>query len=145
MVIEINSFPFDDDEYIQDVLDLRTKIFVKDLGVSKFKEFDGLDKEAVHYVVKYDGKVVGTARWRETEFGIIIERFVIDSEFRGKYLGVLLIRFILDELIVSSKRIYLHSTESAVKFFQHNDFVIDGDSFMEVDIKHYRMIHTISE
>jgi len=97
-------------------------------------EFDGLDDHAVHYLLSEDGKDVATARWIEKPEGVKIERFAVLKEYRNKAYGTLLLKYILVELVLSKKPIFLHSQESAVKFYSVNGFDIEGDDFKEAGI-----------
>ncbi len=142
MTLRIESFSAENEDLIHDAYKIRHTVFVDEQHVDKNLEYDGLDSEAVHYVVYFDEKPVSTARWRETKEGIKLERFAVLTEYRNKYIGAFLLVQILEELKKSKKRIYLHSQETAVNFYKRNGFEIVGDSFIEANIVHFNMIYT---
>jgi len=98
LTIRIESFTKDKPALLKDAFRIRHKVFIEEQGVDKFLEYDGLDDEAVHYLVYYDDKPVCTARWRETSEGVKLERFATLKKFRGKSLASVLLRYILEEL-----------------------------------------------
>lgn len=140
MIIEINSFN-GKDERVKKAIEIRFQVFVNEQNVSKHLEYDGLDFDAVHYLITVDKTPVATARWRETEEGIKLERFAVLKEYRGLALGILLLKYILREVIPSKKAIYLHAQESAVGFYEKFGFYKKGESFNEADIIHYNMFY----
>ena len=95
----------------------------------------------MHYIVYYNEKPVATARRRETEKGIKLERFAVLKNYRGKSLASLLLRLIIEELISVNKKIYLHSQDKAVSFYKSHGFIIQGEKFSEAEIDHYLMIY----
>jgi len=144
MIIEIKSFSTEEKENMISCYKIRNRIFVEEQGVDKTLEFDGLDDHAVHYLLSEDGKDVATARWIEKPEGVKIERFAVLKEYRNKAYGTLLLKYILVELVLSKKPIFLHSQESAVKFYSVNGFDIEGDDFKEAGIIHKKMVFTNS-
>lgn len=142
MTLRIESFSAENEDLIHDAYKIRHTVFVDEQHVDKNLEYDGLDSEAVHYMVYFDEKPVATARWRETKEGIKLERFAVLTEYRNKYIGAFLLVQILEELKKSKKRIYLHSQDTAVNFYKRNGFEIVGDSFIEANIVHFNMIYT---
>lgn len=141
MVIEIISFSSDNKELFNKAMNIRFTVFTDEQGVDKDLEYDGLDFDAVHYLVTVDNKPVATARWRETDEGLKIERMAVLKEFRSYYYGKLLLKNILDELTKSKLKIYLHAQSQAVDFYRRTGFVIEGKEFVEADIKHFKMIY----
>jgi predicted GNAT family N-acyltransferase len=119
MDIKIDGFYIDKPEYYKMSLDIRYEIFVEELGFEKHLEFDGKDKNATHYIVLYDSKVIGCARLIEDLDKLRIDRFGILKPFRGWGFGLLLMKFILREISVVKKKIeWLSTTESLVFFIQ---------------------------
>jgi predicted GNAT family N-acyltransferase len=139
MQIEVFGFDPEENELLKEALDIRFEVFVQEQNVDKRIEYDGLDSEATHYLVKVNEKFAGTARWRETENGIKLERFAVRKAFRGRGLATVLLKFILHELIPSGKLIYLHAQDAVENFYEFYGFKRVGDAFYEAEIKHYLM------
>ena len=140
MVIVISSFGANDENF-KKCMEIRFKVFTEEQGVDKDIEFDGLDFEAAHYLVLADNKPVATARWRETDEGIKIERMAVIKEYRGLGIGNLLLRYMLRELVKSGKKIYLHAQKYVQKFYELNHFKPVGEPFYEANIEHIKMVY----
>ena len=141
MVLEILSFSYDNKELFNKAMEIRFVVFSDEQGVDKDMEFDGLDFEAVHYLLSVDGKPVATARWRETTEGIKVERMAVLKEYRGMSYAVLLLKHLLVEVKLSKRKIYLHSQSQVVNFYKSFGFVAEGAEFLEAGIKHYKMTY----
>ncbi|MCX6246299.1 MAG: GNAT family N-acetyltransferase [Bacteroidetes bacterium] len=135
---EVKRFSFSDQELADQAFSIRKKVFVEEEGVDAGLEYDH-EEEAHHYLLMMAGKALATARWRETEKGIKLERFAVLQEFRNRGLGGIILKEVLKDVIPLGKAIYLHSQLRAVPFYERNGFVTEGDLFFEAGIGHYRM------
>ena len=140
MVIVIASFGANDENF-KKCMEIRFKVFTEEQGVDKDIEFDGLDFDAAHYLITIDNKPVATARWRETDEGIKIERMAVIKEYRGLGIGNLLLRYMLRELIKSGKKIYLHAQKSVQRFYELNHVKPVGEPFLEANMEHIKMVY----
>jgi predicted GNAT family N-acyltransferase len=122
MTISIEGFYLEESETYQEYIDLRSDIFVEEFGFNKHDEFDGNDRTATHYLVKYNNIPVGVARWTESRDLIKIDRFGIVKKFRGWGLGILLLKYIKRELTASKKNIVIYSFDKSVVFFIQQGF-----------------------
>lgn len=122
MDVKIDGFYADSAEYYQSVIDIRSTVFVDELGFDKHFEFDGKDNMATHYIILYDAVPVGCARWIEGENDLVIDRFCILKSYRKRGLAILLIKFIISELVPSKKEIFLHTLTDSVVFFTQMGF-----------------------
>ena len=118
---------------------IRRKVFVEEEGVDPKLEYDANEENSHHYLLLLAGKPIGTARWRETDKGIKLERFAILSEFRNRGFGEVILKEVLKDVVASGKKIYLHSQLRAVPFYERNGFVKQGDVFYEANMGHYYM------
>ncbi len=124
---------------------IRETVFVKEQGVSPEEEYDEHDQSATHLIV-YDTEEVpcGTARWRQTDRGIKLERFAVLRSHRGLGVGRLLLDTILwdieEDPNVTQQLVYLHAQTPAVDFYKKFGFDQVGDEFEECAIKHYEMV-----
>ena len=142
MVIEILSFSSENKELFNKVMDIRFTVFTDEQGVDKDLEYDGLDFEAVHYLLTVDGKPAATARWRETKEGMKIERMAVYKHYRGLGYAALLLRHILAELKKSKKKIFIYAQTKVLDFYKNSSFVAEGEEFLDAGIKHYKMVYT---
>jgi predicted GNAT family N-acyltransferase len=139
--VEIKSFEMTDVIQFSKAMNIRTQVFVHEQKVDEFLEFDGYDKYARHYLLYEDDKAVATARCRNTEEGIKLERFAVYKDFRGKGYGKMLLEILLKDILPTPKLIYLHAQSYAVSFYKPYGFDVIGKMFLEVDIEHYMMIY----
>lgn len=138
---KIKKYSFEDTELSKLSNEIRQKVFVQEQNVAPEIEYDEYEKEASYLLLFYNELPIGTARWRETEKGIKLERFALLQEFRNKGLGSVLLREILKDVIPLQKTIYLHAQVTAVNYYEREGFVKEGDIFVEANIEHYLMKH----
>ena len=120
---------------------IRRIVFIDEMLVDPDLEYEN-EEEAVHYLLIVDGMAVSTARWRETEKGIKLERFATLREQRGKGYGASILKKVIEDVVPLHKTIYLHSQVNAVSFYEKYRFVKEGQMFIEADIEHYYMKRT---
>jgi predicted GNAT family N-acyltransferase len=141
---EIKRFGFKDKELAELAFAIRRKVFVDEEGVDPKLEYDS-EEEAHHYLLLLGGKALATARWRETEKGIKLERFAVLPEFRNRGLGGIILKEVLNDVVPLNKTIYLHSQLRAVPFYERNGFVREGEVFYEAGLGHYLMVKRLNE
>ena len=128
----------------EDILRLRTQAFVVEKNVPKNIEFDGKDKEYMHFCV-YDNKcVVGCARVNQSGNVLHIGRVAVDTSLRGQGYGRKLFEFI--ECYAKEKQIKtleLGAIETAVGFYEKLGFKTVGDFFEEAGWPHINMAKNI--
>jgi len=141
MEINVIRFNSKNTELLNEAFKIRTTVFVEEQNVSKEIEYDGLDEEAIHYLVFADKKPIGTGRRRYTEEGIKLERFAVYKEYRGKNAGAKLMEYILNELLPTDQKIYMNAQSAVVRYYEKYGFKIVGDRFIEANIEHYKMLY----
>lgn len=130
---------------LEDALKIREEVFVKEQGVAAEDEYDQYDETSTHFVA-YDeqGKPCGTARWRQTDSGIKLERFAVLPSYRSTGIGALLLKNILydieEDMNVTEQKIYMHAQTTAIGFYKKLGFETVGEEFLECGIKHYEMV-----
>ena len=122
-------------------LAIRHKVFVEEQGVDPVLEYDH-DEEAHHYLLCMGKKTIATARWREVDGEIKLERFAVLPQFRSRGFGKVILLEVLIDTLPLMKPIYLHSQVKAVRFYERNGFVKEGEKFIEAGIEHYNMRYT---
>ncbi len=134
----VKKFTSRDKEMAHLAFAIRRKVFVEEQGVDPALEYDHED-EAHHYLLILAGKPVATARWRETEKGIKLERFAVLPGFRNRGIGEIILKEVLKDVTSSGKMIYLHSQVNAISFYARNGFIKFGEQFTEAGIEHFVM------
>jgi predicted GNAT family N-acyltransferase len=140
MDIKIEGFYVESVDFYQMTLDIRKEVFVDEFGFDKHLEFDGKDSIATHYIVLFDGKAVGCARWINDESKLRIDRFGILKSYRAWGLGLLLIKFIKHELVAVKKKIELLSTSDNVVFFIQQGLK-DSNAFEDFGKKRVKVLN----
>ena len=127
---------YDEKEF---VISIRRIVFIQELNIPEHMEIDDNEDLATYVLAKVEGKNVGTARWRETNSGIKLERFAVLNQYRSYGVGTAMTKFILKQLD-QSKLIYLNAQKSAISFYEKLGFDSTGSMFDEVGIAHQKMI-----
>ncbi|HBX53449.1 MAG TPA: GNAT family N-acetyltransferase [Bacteroidales bacterium] len=115
-------------------------VFINEQGVDPALEYQG-DDEALHYLIKNIDKYIATARWRKTDSGVKLERFAVLPDYRNTGVGKVILDAVLKDVKPLKSAIYLHAQEKAVNFYLKNNFIVEGNMFMEAGIKHYKMVY----
>ena len=137
-MIEVKRFNFSDSELAKQAFAIRRKVFVEEENVDPNLEYDH-EEDAHHYLLLLGRKAIATARWRETEKGIKLERFAVLPEFRNRGLGGIILKEVINDVVPLGKAIYLHSQLRAVPFYERHGFVKEGEIFYEAGMGHYLM------
>jgi len=135
----INIKFVDNEEELDICLSIRRRVFIEEQEIPEEIEMDDASVSAVSIYALLNKEYVGTARYRETESGIKLERFAVLSEYRGLGIGRDLVQFMIDHL-GKRKNIYLHAQEEVVNFYLLLGFEKVDDRFYEAGIPHWKMI-----
>ena len=124
----------DQDELIK----LRTLVFVDEQDVPASIEVDGLDPDCRHVKALIGKHYVGTGRLLPNGF---IGRMCVIREYRNKGIG----KAMLENLIQQAReagypQVLLNAQSYAIPFYLKNGFTIDSEEFIEAGILHQRMI-----
>ena len=117
---------------------IRKKVFVEEQKVPEDIEWDEFEYRSNHILAYVRDKPAGTARWRQTQKGVKLERFAVLPEFRLCGVGKNLVHFILKELMKNETK-YLHAQKHVVAFYERFGFVKKEGEFFEADIPHWLM------
>jgi predicted GNAT family N-acyltransferase len=137
-MFEVKRFTFFDTDLSSQAFSIRRKVFVEEQGVDPKLEYDH-EEESHYYLLILGGKAIATARWRETEKGIKLERFAVLPEYRNRGLGALILKEVIKDVISLEKTVYLHSQLRVVPFYERNGFIKEGPIFYEANMGHYFM------
>jgi ElaA protein len=143
MIFEFKNFNQLTNQELYDLLQLRAEIFVVE-QTCIYNDLDGLDKEAIHLVVKNNDEIIATSRLLKpgTRFpDFSIGRVVVKKEQRGKRLGKKMmekaIQFMRTEW--GAKTIKVSAQKYLEKFYTELGFEIFTDDYLEDGIPHVGM------
>jgi len=98
-MLKLNYKFVESDNELKGAFQVRKGVFVEEQGISEDLELDGRDSEALHMVVQYGERIIGTARVLFPSPGVAkIERMAILKTFRRKGVGSKIISFLNGEL-----------------------------------------------
>ncbi len=119
---------------------IRTEVFVVGQNCPPELEWE-YEEESTHFLAFLNEKPVGTARWRQTEKGIKLERFAVLEEARNQGVASALLTHLLnEELVGSNQTLYLHAQLTAAPLYAKFGFEPKGENFWEADIEHVKMV-----
>ena len=139
MDIKLEGFVESNANYMRTALNLRYEIFTEEFGIDKYYEFDGLDKDATHYLMFVDMLPVGVARWRKVDNVLYIDRFGIQKNYRNKGFAFLFIKFIIEELLPAHKDIFLLGFPRNKVFYEFVGFTEIAEEIEQDDISFVKL------
>ena len=127
--------------HAEEIVAIRTEVFIHEQKVPEEREMDGLDPEAMH-VLAYDGDtVVGTGRILPDGH---IGRIAVNRRYRGRGAGRMITQKLLDiARDLNRPEVWLSSQYHARKFYQKMGFIEQGNRYEEAGIDHVRMTRKI--
>jgi len=123
--------------HYKEIKEIREEVFIKEQKVPKNLEWDGLDPEAKHALVKNKDNLIGTGRiFSDGHIG----RIAVMKSYRGRGIG----KKIISKLVETAKNeglheVWLSSQCTAVGFYKKIGFSEFGDIFQEAGINHIKM------
>jgi predicted GNAT family N-acyltransferase len=128
------------DEAKNQVMPIRHEVFVNEQKVPEELEWDELDQDALHAIVKKDQQVIGTARLIIDNTNARIGRMAIQKEYRQQGIGQkLLLTLIQAAKEKGVQECNLHAQTHAIAFYAKADFEPNGPIFDEAGIPHVEM------
>lgn len=131
--IEIANWSTDAD----DLKAIRTSVFIEEQNVPIELEWDGLDPDCTHFIVRLHSKTIATARLKpDGQIG----RMAVLKPYRDQGIGSKLLNTVLKHATQTGySRVYLHAQVQAVGFYQAYGFTVEGEKFMDAGIPHRAM------
>lgn len=121
--------------------DIRIKVFIEEQGFEN--EFDEIDSEATHILVKTDNGIpVATCRvfWNDEINSYVLGRLAVLKEYRGRGIGSEVVKKALDYVKNSGgEELMLHSQCSATEFYEKLGFISFGEVEYEEECPHIWM------
>ena len=116
---------------------IRREVFIIEQQMAESDEWDGEDSSCVHVIARLNRDPVGTGRLNPAGK---IGRIAVITGLRGRGIGTLILRRLLDEARSRGIREpFLHAQVQAVPFYEKLGFASEGDEFDEAGIPHVRM------
>ena len=127
--------------YCKEIKEIRKKVFIKEQKVPKNLEWDGLDSEAKHALVKKRDNFIGTGRvFPDGHIG----RVAVIKSYRGQGIGKKIINKLVETAINDGlDEVWLSSQCNAVGFYKKIGFSEFGEIFQEAGINHIKMKKSI--
>lgn len=126
----------------QDALTIRSTVFIEEQGVSKEIEIDENEDRSFHFVGYLNERPIITARILESEAGIFtMQRVATLKDYRNKGYGALILKEIENYLRQQTEHplVILDAQDTAIKFYESNDYKIDGEGYVKAGIPHHAM------
>lgn len=128
---------------LEDQYAIREQVFVNEQGIDPNIERDEYDEVSFHCIVKEDGVLCGTGRIIIKDDEPLIGRIAVLKEYRGKQIGDLIVRMLLDfGFQYEFEKIYVHSQLKVIDFYKKIGFQEVGESYEEAGIEHKSMFIT---
>lgn len=129
-------------EDLPQCLAIRHDVFVEEQGVPLSVERDGRDAVAYHFIARYAGEAVGTARVLVRDCHTAkVGRVAVLAHARGRGIGEALLRAILDEPSLHAvTRFELHAQKHATAFYERLGYRCFGEPFVEAAMLHIAMV-----
>ena len=122
---------------------IRQRVFMEEQRIPAELEWDADDASAVHFLLRYRGIEVGTARLLPDGH---IGRVAILREWRGLGLGELLMREVMEQAIAAGhQRLLLSAQTYALAFYRRLGYRSEGEPYMEAGLPHQAMIWEADE
>jgi predicted GNAT family N-acyltransferase len=119
---------------------IRIKVFILEQNVPEDLEWDEYDETAWHAVAKSNHQVIGTGRLIINQSTAKIGRMAIDSEFRGKGIGLEILKALINKGKEKGvQEFILHAQTHAITFYAREGFEPYGPIFDEAGIPHVEM------
>ena len=121
--------------------EIRIRVFIEEQGFEN--EFDSIDAQAVHILIKTDdGIPVATCRvfWNEEKKSYILGRLAVLKEYRGRGIGSEAVKAALDYVGKSGgEKLMLHSQCRAAIFYEKLRFTSFGEVELDEGCPHIWM------
>lgn len=129
-------------------LKLRGEVFVVGQGISQVADVDELDPLCQHAMLWQGGQLAGTARLLAIEDGgaIKVGRVAVDPSFRGRGLGVALMRGVQAWIVAEPGRSGVMSAQSYLeRWYTALGWRSVGGHYDEAGIDHVKMLYPAQE
>jgi len=140
--INVQQAHWDTDQ--EQLLKVRTRVFVEEQQVPSEIEIDGKDADCFHIkALNSENEVIGTARMLPTNY---IGRMCVLKEYRQLGIGGQMLSYFINYARQQQiKSLMLNAQITALPFYQKFGFVPDSEVFIEADIEHIHMTLSLAD
>lgn len=126
-----------DAHYSPYIKEIRYAVFILEQGIDEAIDLDQKDADAVHVLVRWGQRFVGTGRMLADGH---IGRLAVLKEFRGKGIGAQAVNALVAEAKRRGmQRVFLGAQMHAVDFYKKLSFSEYGVPFLDAGIEHIHM------
>ena len=119
---------------------IREKVFIEEQEVTSQLEWDGMDKDAIHFLAFKDKKGVGCARAFVIQNRMQLGRMAVLREYRGEGIGSALIETAMTLAKLNQlSGIYISARCHAIDFYKKFGFEVTSDIYLDAEIPHRDM------
>ena len=119
---------------------IREKVFIEEQKVTSQLEWDGMDKDAIHFLAFKDKKGVGCARAFVIQNRMQLGRMAVLREYRGEGIGSALIETAMTLAKLNQlSGIYISAQCHAIDFYKKFGFEVTSDMYLDAEIPHRDM------
>lgn len=119
---------------------IREKVFIEEQEVTSQLEWDGMDKDAIHFLAFKDKKGVGCARAFVIQNRMQLGRMAVLREYRGEGIGSALIETAITLAKLNQlSGIYISAQCHAIDFYKKFGFEVTSDIYLDAEIPHRDM------
>lgn len=134
----------ENEKELADCLYIRRMSFIVEKNIPQSIEVDSLDtfpSSIAHFLLLDDDTPISTFRASEVNSETIkLQRICTLKDYRGMGFGKISMEYAASYFKSKGyKRLYLHSQEDSVGFYEKCGFKVISDMFLEADIPHYEM------
>ena len=119
---------------------IREKVFIEEQKVTSQLEWDGMDKDAIHFLAFKDKKGVGCARAFVIQNRMQLGRMAVLREYRGEGIGSALIETAMT--LAKLNQLYAIDISAqchAIDFYNKFRFEVTSDMYLDAEIPHRDM------
>ena len=128
--------------HAEEIVAIRTEVFIREQRVPAALEMDGLDPDAMHVLAYNADGVIGTGRILPDGH---IGRIAVKRHLRGLGTGRMITQKLLDIACdLNLPEVWLSSQYQARGFYQKMGFVEQGARYEEAGIEHVKMTRKIT-
>ena len=119
---------------------IREKVFIEEQKVTSQLEWDGLDEEAIHFLVYQDEKAIGCARALVIENHMQLGRMAVLKEYRNQGIGSALIeKGMITAKLNQLSKILISAQCHAIDFYKKFGFEVTSEVYLDAGISHQDM------
>jgi len=119
---------------------IREKVFIQEQKVTPELEWDGMDENAMHFLVFKDEEAIGCARAVVIKNYMQLGRMAVLKEYRGQGIGsALLEKAMTIAKLNQLSAIYISAQCHAIDFYKKFGFEVKSDIYLDAEIPHRDM------